>query len=299
LNSAASAYPGASAATDMINEPSGFDATEKFVLGQTIAAGLNGEQTLEAAIDILMQHPNIAPFISRQLIQRLVTSNPSADYVYRVATVFQFTQGDMKSVITAILTDPEATSTELLSNPQAGKLREPVARFIQWARTFQLNFSPSNAAQWATIGDLSNPSTKLAESPLQSPNVFFFFQPGYMPPQTALEANGITAPEFGITNESSVAGYMNFIKNLIADGIGGVPGNYSAVLPLVTQGGNSAALLAELNVLIAAGQISAATLTFMQNALDTIDVSTPAGVNNRLYAALTLIMCAPEYLVQK
>jgi uncharacterized protein (DUF1800 family)/fibronectin type 3 domain-containing protein len=299
LNAAATAYPGASAATDMINEPSGFDSTEKFVLGRTIAAGLDGEQTLEAAIGILMQHPNIAPFISRQFIQRLVTSNPSADYVYRVATVFQVTQGDMKSIITAILTDPEATSAELLSNPEAGKLREPVVRFIQWARTFQLNFAPGLATQWAKIGDLSNPSNALAESPLQSPNVFFFFQPGYIPPQTALEANGITAPEFGITNESSVAGYMNFIKHLIANGIGGVQGNYSALVPLVNQGANSAALLAELNVLIAAGQVSAATLILMQSALDTMAVSTPAGANNRLYAALTLIMCAPEYLVQK
>jgi uncharacterized protein (DUF1800 family) len=299
LNSAANAYPGASAATDMINNPSGFDTTEKFVLGKTIAAGLSGEQTLEAAIGILMQHPNIAPFISRQFIQRLVTSNPSPDYVSRVAGVFQSTQGDMKSIITAILTDTEATSAQLLSNPQAGKLREPVVRFIQWARTFQLNIAPTDAATWAKIGDLSSPSSALAESPLQAPNVFFFFQPGYTPPQTALQTNGITAPEFGITNESSVAGYMNFIEKLIANGIAGVPGNYSALQPLIDQGGNSAALLAELNVLIAAGQISAPTLTLMQSALDTIDVSTASGVNDRLYAALTLVMCAPEYLVQK
>ena len=299
LNAAATAYPGASAATDMINNPAGFDTTEKYVLGKTIAAGLSGEQTLEAAIDILMQHPNMAPFISRQLIQRLVTSNPSTDFVARVAGVFQSSQANMQSVITAILTDTEATSNVLLSNPEAGKLREPVVRFIQWARTFQLNIAPNDAATWAKIGNLSNPSNALAESPLQSPNVFFFFQPGYSPPQTALYAGGITAPEFGIANESSVAGYMNFIKNLIADGIGGVPGNYSALQVLVNQGGGSAALLAELNVLIAAGQLSAATLGAMQSALDSIDVSTLAGTNNRLYAALTLIMCAPEYLIQK
>ena len=298
LNTAATAYLGASAATDMINDPSGFDMTEKTVLGQTIAAGLDGEQTLEAAIGILMAHPNMAPFISRQFIQRLVTSNPSADYVSRVATVFKSAQGDMKSVITAILTDTEATSDTLLSNPLAGKLREPVVRFIQWARTFQLNFSPTAAAQWAGIGDLSSPSSRLAESPLQSPNVFFFFQPGYIPPHTALQTNSITAPEFAITNESSVAGYMNFIQNLIANGIGGVPGNYNALQSLVNQGGNSAALLAELNVLIAAGQLSAATLSLMQGALDTIDVTT-MGTNARLFAALTLVMCAPEYLVQK
>jgi uncharacterized protein (DUF1800 family) len=298
LNTAATAYLGASAATDMINDPSGFDTTEKTVLGQTIAAGLDGEQTLEAAIGILTAHPNMAPFISRQFIQRLVTSNPSADYVSRVAAVFKSAQGDMKSVITAILTDTEATSDALLLNPLAGKLREPVVRFIQWARTFQLNFSPTAAAQWAGIGDLSSPSSRLAESPLQSPNVFFFFQPGYIPPHTALQTNSITAPEFAITNESSVAGYMNFIQNLIANGIGGVPGNYNALQSLVNQGGNSAALLAELNVLIAAGQLSAATLSLMQGALDTIDVTT-MGTNARLFAALTLVMCAPEYLVQK
>ena len=298
LDSGATAYLGASAAADMINDPAKFDMTEKTVLGQTIAAGLDGEQTLEAAIGILTAHPNMAPFISRQFIQRLVTSNPSADYVSRVATVFNATQGNMKSVITAILTDTEATSDALLSNPLAGKLREPVVRFIQWARTFQLNFSPSSATQWASIGDLSSASSKLAESPLQSPNVFFFFQPGYSPANTALASNGITAPEFGITNESSVAGYMNFIKNLIANGIGGVPGDYSALQALVNQGGNSAALLAELNVLIGAGQLSAATLSLMQAALDTIDVTT-LGTNDRLFAALTLVMCAPEYLVQK
>jgi hypothetical protein len=161
-----------------------------------------------------------------------------------------------------------------------------------------LNFSPTAATQWAAIGDLSNPSGRLAESPLQSPNVFFFFQPGYIPPHTALQTNGITAPEFALTNESSVAGYMNFIENLIANGIGGVPGNYSALQPLVNQGGDSAALLAELNVLIAAGQLSAATLSLMQGALDTIDVTT-MGTDARLFAALTLVMCTPEYLVQK
>jgi len=298
LNDSATAYPGASAATDMINNPSGLDMTEKTVLGQTIAAGLDGEATLQAAIGILMAHPNMAPFISRQFIQRLVTSNPSPDYVSRVANVFKTTQGDMKSVITAILTDTEATSDVLLSNPLAGKLREPVVRFIQWARTFQLNFSPTDATQWATIGDMSDPSSRLAESPLQSPNVFFFFQPGFIPPHTALQTNGITAPEFAITNESSVAGYMNFIKNLIAYGIGGVTGNYGALQPLVNQGGDSAALLAELNVLIAAGQLSTPTLTLMQGALDSIDVVT-VGTNDRLFAALTLVMCAPEYLVQK
>ena len=300
LNSAPPAtYAGANVTTDMVNSASTADATAKTVLGKPIAAGLTGEQALEAAVDILMAHPNMAPFISRQLIQRLVASNPSPAYVARVATVFQSSQADMKSVLTAILTDPEATSDANLASPLTGKLREPVVRFIQWARTFPLGFAPGSATQWNAIGNLSSPSSALAESPLQSPNVFFFFQPGYEPPQTQLQAQNLTAPEFGITNETAVAGYMNFMQRVVSAGIGGVPADYSAVLPLVNQGGTSAALLAELNVLLAAGQVSAATLAQLQAALDTIDVSTAAGQNNRLYAALTLMVSAPEYLVQK
>ena len=139
------------------------------------------KQTLEAAIGILMAHPNMAPFISRQFIQRLVTSNPSPDYVSRVATVFKSTQGDMKSVITAILTDTEATSDALLSNPLAGKLREPVVRFIQWARTFQLNFSPTVATQWAGIGDLSEPVEQAGRESAAVAQCIFLLSAGLHP----------------------------------------------------------------------------------------------------------------------
>ena len=302
LDTSAGTAGGAAVIRPMINNPAGSDTGSKVVLGTTIAANLDGEQNLTQAIAILMAHPNMAPFISRQLIQRLVTSNPSPDYVYRVASVFAGTQGDMKAVITATLSDVEATSDANLDNPQTGKLREPVVRFVQWARTFGLTLTDT---QWANIGNLSSQANALAESPLQAPNVFFFFQPGYSPPNTALAAANITAPEFGLTNETSVAGYMNFMQNRIAQGIptvngvAGAAADYSALTPLVNSGGNSAALLAELNLLLAAGQISATTLSSLQTALDTIDVSSTAGQNNRLYAALTLVMSAPEYLVQK
>jgi uncharacterized protein (DUF1800 family) len=293
---------GAAVIRPMTNQPSGCDTGAKTVLGTTIDADLDGEQNLEQAVAILMAHPNMPPFVSRQLIQRLVASNPSADYVARVAGVFATTKGDMQSVITAILSDSEATSAVNLGNPQAGKLREPVARFVQWARTFGL--TPA-ANQWADIGDRSDQGTALGESPLQSPNVFFFFQPGYIPPNTALAAGHITAPEFAITNECSVAGYMNFMQFVIAGGIpgangaAGVTANYEALLPLVDASGNSAALLAELNILLAAGQISESTLSALQSALDSIDADTTAGQTNRLHAALTLVMSAPEYLIQK
>ena len=268
----------------------------KTFLGTTIAANTNGQQSLQLALDTLMAHPNMAPFISRQLIQRLVTSNPAPEYVARVAAVFNNNgagiKGDMKAVVRAILLDTEARSDTNVSNPNFGKLREPLLRFIQWARTFGLTSADDS---W-NIGDLSDPAGKLGQSPLRAPSVFNFFRPGYVPPNSGLGTAGITAPEFQITTESSVAGYVNFMQTSISNGVSGLRGNYSALLPLVPD---SAALLAELNVLLAAGQLSTATLATLKTALDSINTSTTAGQNNRLYAALTLVMAAPEYIAQK
>ena len=268
----------------------------KVFLGTTIPPGIAGEESLRRAIATLMAHPNIGPFIGRQLIQRLVCSDPSPKYVERVAAAFdgggQRARGDMKATITAILTDPEAVSDAGLTNPAAGKLREPVLRFLQWARTFGL---VSANDSW-NVGNLIDPASELAQSPLRSPSVFNFFRPGYVPPNTALGAAGITAPEFQITTESSVAGYLNFMQSAIAFGIGGMRADYSALEPLVDD---SAALLAEVNVLLAAGQLSAATLEKLRVAIDTIPVGNPFGRRSRIHAALLLVLASPEYLVQK
>ncbi len=280
----------------MVQVASRHELGAKTFLGTTIPANTNGQQSLQLALDALMAHPNMAPFISRQLIQRLVTSNPAPDYVARVATVFNDNgsgvKGDMKSVVRAILLDAEARSDTNLSNPSFGKLREPLVRFIQWARTFDLTSADDS---W-NIGDLSDPASKLGQSPLRAPSVFNFFRPGYVPPNSSLGTAGITAPEFQITTESSVAGYVNFMQTSISNGVSGLRANYSALMPLVSD---SAALLAELNVLLAAGQLSTATLSSLKTALDSINTGTPAGQNNRLYAALTLVMAAPEYIAQK
>ena len=265
-------------------------------LGVTVPAGNDGQTSLELAITTFMNHPSMGPFIGRQLIQRLVTSNPSPAYVQRVATAFNGgagrAKGDMKATLTAILTDPEATSDATLTAVDHGKLREPMVRFVQWARTFGLNSADNT---W-DIGDLSSTVSGLAQSPLRSPSVFNFFRPGYVPPASSLGDRSITAPEFQITNETSVAGYVNFMQKVVGRGIAGMLPNYAALLPV---SGDAAALLAELNVLLAAGQISAATLAPLATALASIDASTAAGQANRINAALTLVMAAPEYLVQK
>ncbi len=273
---------------------------EKRFLGTVIPANTDGVESLRLALDTLIAHPNAAPFISRQLIQRLVTSNPSAAYVARVAAKFKDngagvvgqTQADMKAVIKAVLLDTEARSDAGLTNPAFGKLREPVVRFVQWARTFGVTSADDT---WA-VGDLSDPAAKLGQSPLRAPSVFNFFRPGYVPPNSPIAARALNAPEFQITTESSVAGYVNYMQKAIANGVAGLKANTAFLMPVVTD---SAALLAELNVLLAAGQLSSATLSSLKSALDTIAVATPAGQANRINAAITLVMVAPEYLAQK
>ena len=270
-------------------------------LGTTIAANTDGAAALRLALDAIFNHANVGPFIGKQLIQRLVTSNPSPAYVARVAGVFNNNgagvRGDLKAVVAAVLLDSEARDAAKLSVPAWGKQREPMLRLAQWARTFGAT-SPGEA--WA-VGDLSDPATRLGQSPLRSQSVFNFFRPGYVPPNTSLATQGLTAPEFQLTNESTVAGYLNFMLTTIRAGFnnnnGGLaPPTYTAELALVND---PTALTDRLNLLLCAGQLSAATLATIRTSIATISTATATGALNRVYAAILLAMASPEYLVQK
>ena len=279
----------------MINNPATHESGATSFLGISIPAGNDGPTSRKLALDGLFNHANVPPFVSKQLIQHLVTSNPSPAYVQRVANVFanngSGVRGDMKAVITAILTDAEARDdATALASTSFGKVREPVVRLVQWAKAFGVT-SPTN--QWP-FGNTSSTANRLGESPGHAPSVFNWFRPGYVPPGTALASNGLVGPELQITNEPSVVAYVNFMAAVIANGAGEAKPDYSALTVLATS---SQALLDELNLVLAAGQISAATIAQMKTALDTISVSTSAGLNNRIYAAITLVMAAPEYLV--
>ena len=268
----------------------------KVFLGASIAPGTDGEASLTQALDTIFAHANVGPFISRQLIQRLVCSNPGAAYVARVATVFNNdgagVKGNLKAVIKAILLDPDARGAAGLANPSFGKLREPVLRFAAWARAFNVT-SPSGA--WA-IGNTSDPGTRLGQSPLRSATVFNFFRPGYVPPNSAIGSAGMVAPEFQITNETTVVGYVNYMQGVIRNGVGDVKANYSTLMPLAET---SQALVDELNLLLASGQLSAATVALIKGAIDSMATGTDAARLNRIYAALVLVMAAPEFIVQK
>lgn len=272
------------------------ESGSKVFLGTSIAAGTSGEESLRLALDAIFAHANVGPFIGRQLIMRLVTSNPSPAYVARIATVFNNdgtgVKGNLKAVIRAILLDDEARSAVNLTAPSFGKQREPVLRLAAWARAFKAN---SATDAWA-VGNTTDPSTRLGQSPLRSGSVFNFFRPGYVPPNSAIGNAGLVAPEFQITNESSVVGYLNFMQTVVSKGVGDVKADYSALLPLAD---NAQSLLDELNLVLAAGQLSAATLALMKGGLDTLPAGTDTARLNRIYAALVLVLAAPEFVVVK
>jgi len=284
-------------------------------LGATVPANTPGREALRIALDALFNHPNVGPFFARQMIQRLVTSDPSPAYVARVAARFNDNgagvRGDLKAVWVAILLDDEARGTQSLQSTTFGKLREPMLRFVQWARTFG---GTSLAGSWK-IFELVNPASQIGQSPLRPPSVFNYFRPGYVPPGTALSTSGATAPEFQLVNETSVGGYLNFMQSVIERGINcpnpGVPqaaynnyaydvvASYASELALVT---NATALVNHLALILTAGQLSANSRQLMVTALDATPVtasSTDTVKRRRVWAAILMVMASAEYLIQK
>ena len=264
-------------------------------LGTTIAAGTDGKAALTQALDTLFAHANVGPFIGRQLIQRLTTSNPSPGYVSRVAAAFANNgagvRGDLAAVVKAVLLDDEARSHVGLGHSDFGKLREPLLRLLQWARSFKAS---SRTGDW-NLGNLSDPSTRLGQSPQRSPSVFNWFRPGYVPAGTAMATDGLVAPEFQIANETSVAGWLNFMLSMSSARHADVLPDYTSELALA---GDPAALVARVEKLLCAGQLQADARQLVVDAVASI-ANTGSGPTNRVYTAVMLVMAAPDYLVQR
>ncbi|MEO8058605.1 MAG: DUF1800 domain-containing protein [Burkholderiales bacterium] len=278
----------------MVQVASRYETGAKTFLGLTIASGTDATAALTQALDKIFAHPNTAPFFSRQLIQRLVTSNPSPAYVARVAAVFNNSadRGNLGAVIRAVLLDDEARNAATAASPSFGKLREPMLRFTGWARAFNTS-SPSEL--WK-VGDTSDSAKGLAQSPLRSPSVFNFFRPGYVPPNSPLGSAALVAPEFQIANESSVVGCINFLQRAVAGSVGDLTPDYTSLTPLADD---AQALLDEINLVLAANQLGATTVATLAAALQTMAGGTDVARRNRINAALVLVLAAPEFIVQK
>ena len=282
---------------------------EKHYIGGSIASAVTGPVALDTVLEYLANHDNVGPFIGRQLIQRLVCSNPSPEYVGRVSAAFRKTvngkRGNLKAVIKAVLLDAEARTLpgDGAGLAKYGKLREPALRLVQWARTFGAKTSttaaPTVTNGWVgpwNIGDLSDDVTGLGQSPLRSPSVFNFYRPGYVPPQGDMGANGVTAPEFQICNEVTVAKYLNFMNVTIGSGRNDVKADYSADYPLAK---NATALVDRYALLLAANALTDQSKKIITDAVTTQPADTDAGCLLRIKAAIFLIMATPEYMVQK
>ena len=199
---------------------------EKKFLGKTIGAYVDGDAAIDQAIDHIFEHPNLAPFIASRLIQRFTASSPTPEYIERVATAFengsytsadnaQFgegVRGDLKATLAAILLDEQFFNGEAKSNTD-GKIREPVLRFIHWARAFNVgNVFAEN--EWGLLFHARS-NEWLGQQPFQAPSVFNFYRPGFIAPQSYSGNEGLTAPELQIIHEGSVIGYSDWMLEYV------------------------------------------------------------------------------------
>jgi uncharacterized protein (DUF1800 family) len=282
--------------------------SEKKFLGVTIpaAAKSDAEADLKLALDTLYNHPNVGPFLGKLLIQRLVTSNPSPAYVSRVANAFnnngQGVRGDMKAVFTAVLLDAEARSYNAMSN-STGKVREPVLRLSSLLRATK---ATSVKGTYPGIDDTDNPVTRLGQTVLRSPTVFNFFRPGYTPPGSDAAKAGFVVPELQLTNEVSVAGYLNYIRSWIsANKDRDVQPTWA---PFVELAEDVPALVDRVNLLLMSGQMPEALRTQIVASVEGRTIRKATATNaadvlndktDRVRIAFMLAMASPDYLIQK
>lgn len=289
--------------TPMQNYTAYHSTSDKSFLGVHLAAGGSGAADLKVALDTLFNHPNVGPFISKQLIQRLVMSNPTAAYILRISQVFANNgagvRGDMKAVIRAILLDPDAQESV-----KTKKLREPVLRLSNWLRAFNATSTSGYYKSWR----LDDPGIGLAQSPLRSPSVFNFYRPTYSPPNSLLAEWSLVSPEMQITSEPSVIGYLNYMQSAIFMGVGmdfDIQPNYVTELTLTATPDQ---LVDRVNLLMLSGGMSATLRSQIIAAVTAVPQPVPNASNAaqvlqqkkyRVYTAIFLAMASPEYLVQR
>jgi uncharacterized protein (DUF1800 family) len=281
---------------------------EKDFLGVTIPASgtpdPNGDLTI--ALNTLFNHPNLPPFFSKQLIQHLVTSNPSPAYVNRVAQVFindgTGVRGNLQAVITAILTDPEARdSATYVGNPQYGKVRESLLRYTEWARAFT---AQSRTGSF-DMGSTEDPIYGLGEMWLRSPTVFNWFAPGYTPPNSPISSAGLLSPEMQMTNVSTVVGYINYLQGAIGANAQGGPDVFSYYSTEMTLAATPDQLLDRINLLLMSGQMSSTLYNQILAAIAAIPIPSSdqnainAALLARVQTAIYLTVASPDFAAQQ
>jgi uncharacterized protein (DUF1800 family) len=282
---------------------------EKHLLnGYVIPSGQSGMKDIEDAVNQLFNHTNTGPFFARRMIQQLVKSNPSPEYISRVAAAFSNTngiRGDMKAVIKAVLLDEEARSCGWINHPHQGKLIEPMLRYFNVTR--QLDIYNPSGLDWNT-GYAFYEQT--GQAPLASPSVFNFFQPDFKPNGSILDL-GLVAPEFQIHNSATSIAYFNEVDLWTYPQYGYPVYNtwnlgieQDATLDFTSLkyfARNSEVLINQLDKLFTHGQLSDKTRQSIKQAVDPIAGNDPAIDYNlyRVKMALYLLLVSPDYAILK
>jgi uncharacterized protein (DUF1800 family) len=277
------------------------DTTAKTLLnGVTLPAGQSATADLKGALDNVFSHPNVGPFVCKQLIQRLAVGNPSPAYVQRVAAVFadngQGVRGDMKAVITAILLDQEArandtqTADALATTPamDSGHLREPALWMVNVARGLNAAVANPNNA-YPLINVANGQLVSIGEPPFGAPSVFNFFPPDYMIPQTTTNA-----PEFALEDTGSIIPRLNAVDYLMHNSTSGLAIDFSATGQLGGRASDPGALVDYLGMIFMHSQMPTDMRTAIIDNISTIAATNPSA---RASVAAYLVLTSPQYKV--
>ena len=261
---------------------------EKYLLnGFVVPDGQTGIQDIDDAVGNLFNHPNVGPFVGKQLIQRLVSSNPSPEYVSRISAVFadngDGVRGDMQAVIRAILTDPEVAN--------ASRVREPFRRFLAANRA--LNAMPSEGSDIGVTGLFVQNAT--GQMVLTAPSVFNFYSPFYRPQG----GQGLISPEMQITTEDTIVGITNLMAQVLYSdrpmyNHSQLPEMRLDLASMVSLADNKEELLLRIERLFFAGTMSEHTRSVISGAFDEAAGSTPA---DRVKLVLYLTLTSPDQAV--
>jgi uncharacterized protein (DUF1800 family) len=275
---------------------SAHDTTSKTLLnGTVLPAGQTAQEDLTDALANIFAHPNVGPFVCRQLIQHLVASNPSAAYVSRVSAVFadngSGVRGDMQAVIRAVLEDPDARAGDTSPDFDGGHLREAMLYTTDVLRGLGFT-NTSSVGDYSSLGNYTN---ALGEKPYMSGSVFNFFPPDYVIPGTTANA-----PEFGQENTASAILRLTLADSIVNNKITNFTGDLSATSALgvlasqtgvaATDAGN---LVDALGVVFMHGQMPAEMRTAIVN-----HVATLTNIGERVRVAAYLVITASEYKIE-
>ena len=268
------------------------DTTTKTLLnGTVVGAGGTAAGDLKIALDDIFNDANLPPFVCKQLIQHLVTSTPSTAYVRRVSNVFinngSGVRGDMKAVLTAILTDTEARAGDTSTTANGGHLREPMLFLTGAMRALGYSSTNTDATNLWAYNTLSGYTAALGEQPMRSPSVFNFYPPEYVIPGSTLNA-----PEFSLENTASVTLRLSLANSLSSGSMNGFKTDLSKTSTLGVIAADPAKITDTLGVLFMHGQMPTDMRGVIINAITGL-----TDYGQRVRVATYLILTSSQYKV--